>query len=246
MSLLKTLVLPPGSLVVLALIALLLRRRYPRLAPGVLAVCLVGIYALSTPVLSTLALSALQPDYADPRGRRDVQAIVVLGGGTVRQAPEYGGVDDVNALTLVRVRYAAKLQRETGLPLLVSGGTVPPGVRSEAEQMQGLLTKEFGVPVRWTELRSVDTFTNATESARILKAAGVDRIFLVTHAWHVPRARLAFEHAGLEVVPAPTAFVRPDFPEPGDILPRASALVNSYYFFHEVVGYAVYTLRARI
>ena len=88
-------------------------------------------------------------------------------------------------------------------------------------------------------------YTNAVESANILKPAGIERVLLVTHAWHIPRARLAFEHAGLQVIPAPTGFVTPDLPEPEDFLPRPSALLNSYYFFHEVIGYAAYVVRTR-
>ncbi len=46
---------------------------------------------------------------------------MVLGGGRYRDAPEYGN-DTVGEYTLVRLRYAAKLHRETGFPLLVTGG----------------------------------------------------------------------------------------------------------------------------
>jgi uncharacterized SAM-binding protein YcdF (DUF218 family) len=102
--------------------------------------------------------------------------------------------------------------------------------------------------VRWSEERSVDTFTNAQESRRILAAHGIRTIYLVTHAWHMPRARLAFEHAGFEVIPAATAFTRPQPTEPKliDFLPRASALMQSYYFWHEVLGYLAYSVRMRL
>lgn len=244
---LKELLIPPGGLLVIALVALLVRRRLPRTSGWTLTVCLVGLYVLSTPIFGSLALSSLQPEFVDPTRRfRGIQAIVLLGGGSEGEAPEYGG-DNVKPMTLVRLRYAAKLQRATGLPLLVSGGVVTEEQTSEAEQMRKALTEELNVPVRWIEPRSVDTFTNAQESAKILKAAGVTRVFLVTHAWHIPRARLSFEHAGLEVIPAPTGFASYDWADMrlGDFLPRPSAFLNSYYFFHEVIGYAVYALRTR-
>jgi uncharacterized SAM-binding protein YcdF (DUF218 family) len=115
--------------------------------------------------------------------------------------------------------------------------------------MRTVLVDEMHVPVRWTEERSVDTFTNALESYRLLAPLGITRIYLVTHAWHVPRARLAFEHAGFTVVPAPTGFTRP---QPNrslkvlDFVPRPSAVTNSYYFWHEVLGYLVYSVRVRL
>lgn len=245
LTLLKALLIPPNGLLLAAVVALMLRRRAPRAAGGVLAVCVIGLYALSTPLISTWALGSLQPAYVDPAAQRGVQAIVLLAGGTRDHAVEYGGADTVNALSLIRLRYAAKLQRMTQLPLLVSGGSVRDDTLAESEQIRTVLTDEIGIPVRWTETRSVDTYTNAVESAKLLKAAGIDRVFLVTHAWHIPRARLAFEHAGLHVIPAPTDYVTPDWPELGDFLPRPSALVNSYYFFHEIIGYAAYVLRAR-
>jgi uncharacterized SAM-binding protein YcdF (DUF218 family) len=124
----------------------------------------------------------------------------------------------------------------------VHGDTV-----SEAQQMRTVLEEEMKVPVRWAEERSVDTYTNALESHRILAPLGIRTIYLVTHAWHIPRARLAFERAGFEVIPAPTEFNALDLSDLVllDFLPRASALVKSYYFFHEVLGYVAYSLRSR-
>jgi uncharacterized SAM-binding protein YcdF (DUF218 family) len=244
---LKQLLLPPGGLVVVAVLALLLQRRMPRTGRAIVAICVVALYVLSTPVFTSTALGALQPEFVEPAERAGgVQAIVLLGGGSEGRAPEYGA-DNVNTRGLARLRYAARLQRTTGLPLLVSGGSNRPGASSEAEQMREVLTNEMNVPVRWLETRSVDTFTNATESARILAAAGIGRVFLVTHAWHIPRARLAFEHAGLEVVPAPTGFVVYDWSDMRaiDFIPSPAAFQRSYYFFHEVIGYAAYALRTR-
>lgn len=137
------------------------------------------------------------------------EAIVVLGGGRYLNAPEYGG-DTAAAGSLERVRYAAKLHRETGVPVLVSGG-LPGGLgtRSEAEIMREILEDEFHVPVRWVESVSEDTWQNAEYSAALLKAAGIARVYLVTHGGHMPRAEQAFTEQGIEPVPMPTGFVRP-------------------------------------
>jgi uncharacterized SAM-binding protein YcdF (DUF218 family) len=245
LSLLKTLLLPPASLILIALLALWLRPRNARGRGFVLSTCLVALYVFSTPLFSSLTLSSLQPTQSDPVALGEAQAIVLLGGGTAGHAPEYGR-DGVNHLTLVRIRYAAKLQRAKGKPLLVSGGSSGK-TSSEAEQMRFVLSDEMGVPVAWLEDRSTDTYTNALESAKILLPQGITRIYLVTHAWHMPRALLAFRHAGFEAIPAPTGFASFDWTDIAlhDVLPRASSLVNSYYFFHEVLGYAVYAFRIR-
>ena len=65
-----------------------------------------------------LAQRALAGEEAQRAG-----AIVVLGGGRYDEAPEYGD-DTISLAGLRRVRYAAVLQRRTGLPVLVSGGSV--------------------------------------------------------------------------------------------------------------------------
>src|SRR3546814_19898055 len=72
--------------------------------------------------------------------------------------------------------------------------------------MQITLERDFGVEVRWTESESTSTWTNARLSAAKLRAAGIRRFYLVTHAWHMPRALLAFAGTGLEAVPAPPGF----------------------------------------
>ena len=56
-----------------------------------------------------------------PRSGAHAKAVVILGGGVRRNAPEYGG-DTLATLTLERVRYGARVARLTGLPVLVSGG----------------------------------------------------------------------------------------------------------------------------
>jgi uncharacterized SAM-binding protein YcdF (DUF218 family) len=43
----------------------------------------------------------------------NAQAIVILGGGVRREAPEYGGAT-LGGITLERVRYGARLARTTG------------------------------------------------------------------------------------------------------------------------------------
>jgi uncharacterized SAM-binding protein YcdF (DUF218 family) len=246
LALVKTLLLPPANLLFLAMAGLALRRRYPRGGYALAAVALGLLYVLSTPFFSSLCLSLLEEPYVDPLDRPEAQAIVALSGGTAGWAPEYG-VDVVNHMTMIRIRYAARLQRASAKPLLVSGGSVNGETIAEAQQMRAVLD-EMNVPVRWTEERSVDTFTNAVESYRILAPLGIKTVYLVTHAWHIPRARLAFAHAGFTVIPAPTAFTQPEPFDPTllDFLPRPRALLDSYYFWHEVLGYLAYSVRIRL
>src|SRR5690606_37686745 len=107
-----TFLLPPGIVIVLGFLALLLLPR-SRLAAGVLiGSATLALYVLSLPVTGIAlqqglgsAFPALPTPDAALRARAD--AIVVLGGGRDVAAPEYGG-DTVGAATLERLRYAAR------------------------------------------------------------------------------------------------------------------------------------------
>lgn len=244
------LLLPPGINLVLAVAGLLLARRRAR-ATGItlLVLSLASLYFLSIPIVGGAALHSLEvyPALEDQALKNtDAQAIVVLGGGRYAVAPEYGG-DTVSRLTLERVRYAARLQRKTGLPLLTSGGQVLTKRKPEASLMREVLVDEFDVPVRWTEINSRNTAENARLSASLLARNDVKKVLLVTHAWHLPRAVAAFERAGIEVVPAPTAFnlSRGDDSAPWifDWLPQAGALRASNWACHEYLGRLWYWLR---
>src|SRR5205085_10323064 len=105
---------------------------------------------------------------------------VVVWGGRLARAPEYGGRDVPSYITGARLRYAAKLHHETGLPILVTGGAPDGSKEAEAIVMARSLREDFAVPVKWIELRSSNTAENASFSTQILKQAGVQRILLVT------------------------------------------------------------------
>jgi uncharacterized SAM-binding protein YcdF (DUF218 family) len=237
------LLLPPGIVLVILLVTALQAWRRPLQAwkPAVLA-CVV-LYALSTPFLAGLLLYLLEPAPRDPIADKSGQAIVVLGGGIYFSAPEYGG-DTVKTSTLARLRYAAHLHRALGKPLLVSGGAPERNPTAEAELMKQALQRDFQVPVQWVENGSRNTFENARSSFQALGAAGIHRIYLVTHAWHMPRARIAFEHHGFSVIPASTGYATRFELTVLDFLPDARAMHESSIFFHETIGVCWYYVRA--
>jgi uncharacterized SAM-binding protein YcdF (DUF218 family) len=239
-AIISTLLLPPGNSLLLLCLAGLFRRR--RWAFGLALVSTALLLAECTPAVAGFLIASLEnrtvalaPDPAKPAAG----AIVILGSGLSTDAQEYGG-DTLNERTLIRTRYGAVLARHYALPVLVTGGRLPNTERSEAEIMATVLNQEFGVKARWQEEASMDTAENAAYSARILKAAGISRVVLVTHAFHMPRAQRLFEQAGLEVVPAPTAFFshrRFDWLA-SDFMPQVNALHISYYAQHEWLGLA--------
>lgn len=238
-NLVAAFLLPPLNGLMLIGLGWLLWRRRPRLARGLIGGGALLLFVLSLPVIGKVMLRTLEGGPVSTEELRQAQAIVVLGGGRYREAPEYGG-DTVSVTTLTRVRYAARLHRLTGLPLLVSSGKPDGGDISEAEAMRRVLVDEYGLAVRWVEDASNNTRENAIASAAILKRDGIGRIVLVTHNEHMPRARRAFSATGLAVFPAPTLFERGPM-TPLDFVPQGYGKVRSA--MHEWIGLAWYALR---
>lgn len=240
---LKLAVSPPLCLFLLAGFGWIVRRWRPRLGRTCVIVAGVTLVLLMLPVVAAALLRSLQRDPPLALERIDPRAgaIVVLGADFMPHTPEYGQ-STVGWITLERVRYGAFVARRTGLPVLVSGGDLEGGAPPLAVRMQQVLEGELGVPVRWTERRSRSTLENARFSAEILSAAGIERVLLVTHAWHMPRARRAFEAAGLEVVAAPTGFRFWPNASLHAVLPSARSLLDSSLAIHEWTGRAWYAL----
>lgn len=240
-KLLSALVLPPLGLILLAFFGLWLARRRPRLGHSIAAIALLGLAVLSLPPVADALMDSLEsrpPISAQKLAR--AQAIVILGGGNYPTAPEYGD-DTVNRWTLERVRYGVQLQKRSGLPILVSGGA-PFGGRPEGEIMKEAIERDFHGRVQWVESASRDTAENAAYSATMLKAAGVKRIALVSHGWHLPRAVELYERQGLEVLSAPTGFSTPAPSLFARALPSAASLNQSSTALHEWLGILVQRL----
>ncbi len=219
---LTTLVLPPaGPLLLLMFGGLLAVLRWRTLACFTAIVATVSLWLLSCQGFAVLMAQALLPTLppATVQQIKDskAQAIVILGGGVVPSAPEYGAAQP-GSPTLIRLRYGAHLARATGLPVAFAGGfgwgASSAQTVSEADVAQATL-REWGVTTRWLDGSSRDTAENAQQMRALLQKDGVTRIVLVTQAWHMPRSLTHFERAGFTVVPAPTDYI---LGETGDLL----------------------------
>lgn len=235
--------LPPLLLIFLLTAGLILHRRHPRLSMSLILLSTAALYVLSTPWVGGLLLKSLEtsapvrPDQLQTAG-----AIVVLGGGRRIASAEYGG-DTLNGISLERLRYSARLHRASGLPILATGGKPGGGTLSEARIMQRVLTSEYGIPPRWIEEDALTTWDNARLSAPLLKDQGIQRIVLVTHAWHLRRAAPLFEAQGLSVVPAGLQFSDARIDSMLELLPTPAGLRDSTFALHEWVGILWYKLR---
>lgn len=241
-KIMTALLLPPLSPLLVAALGLMMLNRRPRLGRALAWGGLLLAYLLATPFVGQLLISAVE--YWPPLDlskARQAQAIVVLSGDSYLSAPEYGG-DTIRGVTLERVRYAAAVARQTGLPVLTSGGGRP-GHKSDAEAMRNAMVREFAVTVRWVEGASADTHENAVKSAAILRPQGIEKVVLVTSAPHMRRSIDEFKRAGFQVLAAPTGYAtRVDF-DVLDMLPHAVGVERSRQALHELLGRFVLRLR---
>jgi uncharacterized SAM-binding protein YcdF (DUF218 family) len=244
-ALLTTLLLPPILLVLLCILGAALARGGRRDARILVIAAAVLVLVLATPLVSGLLLISLER--VVPRGPVAMPGCDGPGAIVVLSAEVARGEDglEVGPLTLERIRAGAAVHRRTGLPLLVTGGAAEPGTTPLAELMRRSLAADFGVPVRWVEPRALDTAQNAAFSAAMLRESGVCAAYVVTHAWHLPRALEAFgRHPGVVALPAPVRFRRmPGGDRFSDYVPRVDRLTDSWFALREWAGRLVYAIR---
>lgn len=230
-SLVGQLVVPPVSLVLAMLLGSLVALRGARIGAWVAVFAAMLLLALSTPLVAGLLLMSLEAP-TRPAGAAAPAAILVLGGET-RTGPDGAYV---GPLTLERLRRAADLQRETGLPVLVTSGPTTRDAPPLAELMSRTLEESFRVPVRWVEPAARNTAENATRSAAILRSEGIASVWVVTHAWHMRRAITEVGQAGLVAWPAPVRRERIPDGRSGDWMPGADRLAMSWFALREWTG----------
>ncbi len=235
------LALPPLNLLVAACAGAALRRR--RIGRVLLVVGLTGLVLTGLPVVSGGLIRLLETGLPAASARDNPQAIVIL---SAEQQPVWdGGVVGwrVGPLTLQREAAGAALARRTHLPVLVSGGIIRPGAPSLASLMDASMRDDFAVPARWQEPASEDTWQNAQFSAAMLRAEGIDQVYIVTHAWHMQRALVAFRRAGLQAFAAPVQMdALPDW-RASSFVPSVQAWQQTYWAVHELVGWAWYAIK---
>jgi uncharacterized SAM-binding protein YcdF (DUF218 family) len=254
---LTALVLPPVPLLLLMLVGA--RLTLPRRGLGFLLVSVSAALLWLSACQGTgrwLQNFALRPPAAllgdelsrlklEGKTKTPTSAIIVLGGGIIPRAPEYG-VSDLAPTSLERLRYGLWLGRETGLPVGFSGGFgwahLETTGRPEAEVAGRIAQQEYNRPLRWVESESRDTRENAIRATALLRGSGIKEIVLVTHAYHMPRARKVFEEAAagaFRITPAPMGFFVPVSRPVLDWLPSRRGFEQVSLALHELLGLLV-------
>lgn len=226
--------------------------RLRSLGAWVMGLTLVGFWILGCGVTTRLVGVPLEGEEVGRVDRVErVEAIVCLGGGIGKhercgRTELFGGADraweaakmwkiisrvereervDVEGLKEKKIFCTGKGCAEATIPLLV----------------------DLGVPCE--AIVGLDEARNTQEEAKLIAATGIRRILLVTSAWHMPRAKMLFERAGMEVVEAPCDYemhyVAEEPLKVGDFFPNSEALMRNSYAIKEWVARAGYALLRR-
>ncbi len=244
--LIKLLLLPPAVFIALILLGWVLRRQ--TMGDVMFFIGWGGLLFFCLPWTANFLArqwETIPPVQAAQIGAFKPQSIVVIGGGIKKTGREPGEVYVLTERTIMRLRYAAYLAKKFQLPLLVSGGRVFAKTQvSEAELMAKWLQDNGQIQAKWLEKESHNTAENARFSFKILSPISIDRIVLVTQAYHMPRALRQFNRAGFQVLPAPMGFMSGQ--EEWDVfgfIPTAEALQRNFLLLHERLGGLWYWLR---
>ncbi len=265
-NLLSELFTPPGIWIVWMLLMLFLIKRHGFIKKALITLGLLMIWVTSTnyfavqfnrlaghwlrwpePLTEEYILSDLKKSVVGLNNQP--QAIIVLGGGRRKgalEAPIDYYQQDLSPSSLDRLRYGVRLAKQTNLPILLAGGA-PDKTDSkdlaEAQVMKIVLEKEYSISPKWVEDQSNTTQENAVHSADMLKKDAIKNVYLVTHFWHMPRAKTVFEKQGLRVVEAPMGFYQKTAFTPLDFYPSGEGFQRTRWIWHEILGNLWYRVK---
>jgi uncharacterized SAM-binding protein YcdF (DUF218 family) len=209
-----------------------------------MAAALVSFEAVGSGFVPLLLVEGLQARFVreDHPAWGERNAIIVLGGGTVR----WPGQPIVRPAVLAysRVVEAVRLyllakRNQRPCRILISGGDASRTGVTEAEAY-GAAMLQLGVEPAdiVPEGRSLNTFQNAEFTVALLRRQPFDKLFLVTSGLHLRRALLYFGHFGVYPIPcaADRILLRPS------ILPVGYNFAVADFATHEYVGIVRYYL----
>ena len=202
------------------------------------------LWLCSTAPFADMLIRPLENAYSiPPEPAGDV--IILLTGGSYDYVQDMSGIGAPAANTMVRLVTAARLNHRLQLPIILSGGLVPPQQVASSHIVRRFLV-DLGVPAEQilVEDRSRDTWENGLYSKQICDQHGFSHPLLVTSAMHMRRAMFVFTEMDLQIVPFPCALTTwkdKKYSWPA-LLPNAATLQGTAGALHEWTGLASYQL----
>jgi uncharacterized SAM-binding protein YcdF (DUF218 family) len=179
------------------------------LASGAALLILFSNKAVSNALVRPLeeqypAIPELAPGAPAPDSIARCRFVIVLGGGHSDMAG-LPATSQLSASALARVVEAVRILRVLPAAGLIVSGPGEPGRPSHG----AVLARAAGsLGVDPARIAVIDTALDTEEeAAAAFRIAGGAPVALVTSAWHMPRAALLFQRAGVDFVACPADFV---------------------------------------
>lgn len=239
---------PMLMMIILLFLALFIKKLTNRFVRVWLIIICIFTYLFSIEPVKDIFVQKLEKKYA-PITEQELKKsdfYVLLGGGIYDKAPgSLGRRGMPSEIAMGRLVELVRLYRVSPKKIVVSGGIVISGEVSESEIYKNYLI-DLGVKSEdvITEGNSRTTAENAKFTSEIAKKMNYKKVVVVTSATHMNRAKKSFEKLGLEVIPAPGAYIS-DY-EKYDItswLPKVSNIEMIYRALWEYVGVIYYKLK---
>ena len=202
-KLLPLVVSPLGLVVLLVSLSIILRRRGPAF------VGLIMLLVCSLPMTADQLWETLEADYPyrSIESVKEADAVVVLSGTLGGIETEDGVVSQWGDAD--RFMAGVDLLTAGKAPLIIfTRGQWPWSNLPPEGEILASRARMMGIHERQILLTGIVTNTEeeAAEVRGLTDFAGLDTIILVTSSFHMPRAKLLFDRAGIKSLPYPTDF----------------------------------------
>ncbi|MDC1156137.1 YdcF family protein [Candidatus Pelagibacter sp.] len=213
-------------------------------------ISLTGVAILiffSVPVVSDKLIAYLESDYELIKTSKveSANAIVVLS-GMVKKIQTKNGLDYEWGEAVDRIFAGIDLFKLNKAPVLIlTGGKLPWSIGvPEGEYLRDVAI-DLGVLKK--DILITKNVKNTDEEAKaVMKLLSSDnpKVILVTSAFHMPRAQLVFEAAGINVIPFPVDFrAHTDKITFMSFIPSAHSFASTSFFVREMIGRTFYNLK---
>ena len=202
---------------------------------------------LSMPIVSDKLIAYLESDYEliKPSKVESADAVVVLS-GMVKTIQTKNGLDYEWSEAADRIFAGIDLFKLNKAPVLIlTGGKLPWSIGvPEGEYLRDVAI-DLGVPKK--DILITENVENTDQEAKAIKKILLldnPKVILVTSAFHMPRAQLVFEAAGINVIPFPVDFIigaeKLTFMS---FIPSAGSFASTSFFVREMIGRTYYSLK---
>ena len=201
----------------------------------------------SIPIISGKLIAYLESDYEliKPSKVESADAVVVLS-GMVKTIQTKNGLDYEWGEAADRIFAGIDLFKSNKAPVLIlTGGKLPWSIGvPEGEYLRNVAI-DLGVPKK--DILITENVENTDQEAKAIKKILLldnPKVILVTSAFHMPRAQLVFEAAGINVIPFPVDFIigaeKLTFMS---FIPSAGSFASTSFFVREMIGRTYYSLK---